>query len=215
MPLATSTRLACRHSSIRNESVSGGTFQRIRLSGDYTSAFRQPCLGFGTAPGVSLHVKLCQRNVLTRDAWIPFQNFFERCSLSAHLCDELHRNPRPPDHGCSSHDFGVFDDHRVSFLVAAHGALEIRSGPAYFDNDRFGFFQLRNTRLSKHSTIDAPAICKGEPTDAKLLQFQAEQSLAGDNPLHDAARLIFYSLGMPSARKLLISLRAVVEYFKM
>src|ERR1019366_5896643 len=28
-------------------------------------------------------------------------------------------------------------------------------------------------------------------------------------------RLIFYSLGMPSARKLLISLRAVVEYFKM
>lgn len=27
--------------------------------------------------------------------------------------------------------------------------------------------------------------------------------------------LIFYSLGMPSARKLLISLRAVVEYFKM
>jgi hypothetical protein len=28
-------------------------------------------------------------------------------------------------------------------------------------------------------------------------------------------KLIFYSLGMPSARKLLISLRAVVEYFKM
>ena len=27
--------------------------------------------------------------------------------------------------------------------------------------------------------------------------------------------LIFYSLGMPSARKLLISLRAVVEYFEM
>ena len=30
-----------------------------------------------------------------------------------------------------------------------------------------------------------------------------------------ALKLIFYSLGMPSARKLLISLRAVVEYFKM
>jgi hypothetical protein len=30
-----------------------------------------------------------------------------------------------------------------------------------------------------------------------------------------AVKLIFYSLGMPSARKLLISLRAVVEYFKM
>jgi hypothetical protein len=31
----------------------------------------------------------------------------------------------------------------------------------------------------------------------------------------DTPKLIFYSLGMPSARKLLISLRAVVEYFKM
>ena len=54
----------------------------------------------------------------------------------------------------------------------------------------------------------------------------ASQSLnikAGDNinvlspliPIPVQPKLIFYSLGMPSARKLLISLRAVVEYFKM
>jgi hypothetical protein len=36
-----------------------------------------------------------------------------------------------------------------------------------------------------------------------------------DSRRHADFRLIFYSLGMPSACKLLISLRAVVEYFKM
>jgi hypothetical protein len=58
----------------------------------------------------------------------------------------------------------------------------------YFDDDCFGFLQSGNIRLGKDSTIDAPAIRKRELSHAKLFQFQAEQTLAGNDPLHDAAR---------------------------
>jgi hypothetical protein len=60
-------------------------------------------------------------------------------------------------------------------------------------------------------------LASGKDPMAEKKSRKAAQRAKASAPIivNPFRKLIFYSLGMPSARKLLISLRAVVEYFKM
>jgi hypothetical protein len=66
----------------------------------------------------------------------------------------------------------------VRLPVTGDRAFEVRSGSAYFDDDRFGFLQPGNIGLRKDRTIDSLAVCERKLPDAKVLELKAEQALA-------------------------------------
>jgi Fic family protein len=95
-------------------------------------------------------------------------------------------------------------------LKAGYAYVPYSSLEGVIENSKEGYYlALRQTQ----STLRVQSPKTGAPNWQPWLIFFLRALQQQERRL--AAKLIFYSLGMPSARKLLISLRAVVEYFKM
>ena len=107
-------------------------------------------------------------------------------------------------------------------VYEAYKAVKSNGGAAGVDGQTIEQFEadLKSNlykiwnRMSSGSYFPPPVRAVSIPKKSGGQRILGVPTVA-DRVAQMVVKLIFYSLGMPSARKLLISLRAVVEYFKM